>query len=487
MPRPILTTAEMRAADAAAIAAGTPGIELMENAGEAVARAAETLAPDGDILVLCGPGNNGGDGFVAARRLQAAGRAVRVFLLGERDGLTGDARVASDRWPGPVEPLDAALSADSALVVDALFGAGLSRPLGGVPAELAARRWPAVLAVDTPSGLNGDAGRPDGTVFRADATVTFAAKKPAHVLEPGRSLCGPVAVADIGLPDAVLREAGGTLYENGPDLWRSVFPEPAPDGHKHRRGHLMCLTGPAAGTGAARLAARAGLRAGAGLATLLSPPSAVLVNAIASTAVMVRSIGDAAAAAEALGAADAAVLGPAAGVTDATRSTVEAALGSPARCVLDADALSVFADAPAALFDALRPGDVLTPHIGEFRRVFGDRLDIAANKIQAARSAAAEAGAVVLLKGSDTVIAAPDGRAVVNTHASPYLATAGSGDVLAGMIGGLLAQGMPSFEAAAAAAWLHGDAALSLGPGLISEDLVEALPGRLQALLSAEA
>ncbi len=473
----------MREADRLTIEAGTPGVDLMERAGATVAEAAHRLAPDGSIAILCGPGNNGGDGFVAARLLADAGRDVALYLLGAREQLTGDAALAAERWPGPVKPLAQALDADPGLVVDALFGAGLSRPLDGVAADLAARPWRRVLSVDTPSGLDGDTGRAAGPVFTADATITFAAKKPAHVLADGAARCGLVDVADIGISDDTLADVSQSdVFENHPVLWSDRFPWPDRAAHKHRRGRLMCVTGGPSQTGAARLAARAGLRAGAGLVTLLSPRAATLVNAVHSTAIMVAPFEgpeDLAAKAER---SHALVIGPAAGLSEATRAHVLALAAGPAGLIVDADGLTVFEDAPADLFNALGAGDVITPHAGEFERLFPGLLQSSRNRIDAVRTAAQTAGCVVLLKGPDTVIAHPAGHAVVNVHASPFLATAGSGDVLAGIIGGLCAQGMDAFHAAAAGAWLHGETGLALGPGLIAEDLPDTLPTALKRL-----
>lgn len=263
--------------------------------------------------------------------------------------------------------------------------------------------------------------------------------------------------------------------ENGPDLWLTHWPWPDKDGHKYHRGHLGCVTGPPSSTGASRLSARAGLRIGAGLVTLLSPPASVMVNAVHTTAVMVRSFKDA----EALGAEadsqDCMLIGPGAGVTEKTLDNVLAALAHAGSTVLDADALTVFKDAPERLFAHIKRPCILTPHEGEFERVFPKRLKEQGREL-AAIEAAQQSGAVIILKGAETLIASPSGDLVVNRHASPFLATAGSGDVLAGIAAGLLAQGMSAFHAACAAVWVHGEAGLRLGPGLIAEDLTEILP-----------
>ncbi|MDP3748753.1 MAG: NAD(P)H-hydrate dehydratase [Phenylobacterium sp.] len=477
--RKIHTVAEIAAADRAAIAAGTPGQELMERAGAAVADAIVERFSLRPVAVLCGPGNNGGDGYVIARLLKERGWPVELRALAPPE--TSDAKAAAARWEGPTVPFDAPLGAR--LFVDALFGAGLSRPMNGDAAAMASRladRPDSVVAVDIPSGVPGDTGQPRGAAVCAGLTVTFHAKKLAHVLEPGHSLCGEVIVADIGLA-----EMAGDLVENGPELWLPAFPWPGPGSHKHARGRLVVVSGEAWSTGAARLAARAGLRIGAGLVTLLSPSEAVAVNAAHLEAVMLRPF-DTEAELEQLAAdVDAAIIGPAAGVSEATLMNVLALARTGAALILDADAITVFRDDPEELFSVLDVDDVLTPHPGEFERLFPGLLRDAPERITAARRAAARADAIVLLKGPDTVIAAPDGRVAVNTNGSPWLATAGSGDVLAGLIGGLIAQGMGSFEAACAGAWIHAEAADTHGPGLIAEDLPGLTPAVLRRLYDA--
>lgn len=466
----------MGRADAAAIAAGTPGITLMERAGTAVADAVCARFARQAALVLCGPGNNGGDGYVTARLLKERGWPVEVRSFGEP--ATQDAQAASARWDGPTSPLNGAL--EPGVWIDALFGAGLSRPLEGPAAAAALRMAEAperVVAVDVPSGVPGDTGRPIGPAACAALTVTFHAKKPAHVLEPGRSRCGEVVVADIGLAASDSR-----TVENGPDLWLPRFPWPTAASHKHARGRLVVVSGEAWSTGAARLAARAGLRIGAGLVTVLSPPEALPVNAAHLEAVMLRGFETDLELEQAAKNVDAAVIGPAAGIGEPTLLNVLALARTGAALILDADAITVFRDDPEELYSLLDRDDVLTPHVGEFERLFPGLLAASAERIAAARTAAERAGAVLLLKGADTVIAAPDGRCAVNINGSSWLATAGSGDVLAGFIGGLVAQGMESFEAACAGAWIHAEAAELHGPGLISEDLPGLAPAVLRRL-----
>jgi hydroxyethylthiazole kinase-like uncharacterized protein yjeF len=477
--REILTVAEMSAADRAAVTGGVESYLLMERAGAAVADAVAARWSPRPVVVLCGPGNNGGDGYVAARRLAEAGWSVRVAA--EAPPGAGDAVRAAAGWTGGTAALGEAALDGAELVIDALFGAGLARPLeSGFEAVLKAAQARALplAADDLPSGLPGDTGRPLGIAPQAALTVTFHAKKPAHVLEPGRDLCGEIVVADIGLAPG----AGGRLWENGPGLWAAHFPWPATGAHKHQRGRLMVISGNVWSTGAARLAARSGLRVGAGLVTVMSPLSAVAVNAAQLEAVMVRPFETDTELQRAADDVDAVVIGPGAGVNNTTVLNLMALARTGAALVVDADALSVFRDDPDALFSNLDRDDVLTPHVGEFERVFPGLLAEAPERIAAARTAAARAGAVVLLKGPDTVIAAPDGRTAVNTNAAPWLATAGSGDVLAGLIAGLIAQGMDSFEAACAGTWIHAEAARGFGPGLISEDLPGLVPPVLQGL-----
>jgi hydroxyethylthiazole kinase-like uncharacterized protein yjeF len=498
----LLTPDEMGAADRLTIAAGTPGIILMERAGAAVAQEAALMARSaGRVAVLCGPGANGGDGFVAARLLQMRGYDARVALLGRRDDLRGDAAEAAARWRGPVASAADFDLGDSALVIDALFGAGLARDLTGEAQACVERincfgaSGRPVLAVDLPSGVDGGIGAERGVAVRASASVTFFRLKPGHLLLPGRALSGRIVLADIGIGAGVLASIGPAAFANAPGLWRGAFPELRIDSNKYARGSALVLSGGASHTGAARLAARAALRVGAGLVTLASPPDAAAINAAHSTAVMVAPFDGPAGFAELLtdSRRNAIILGPAAGVGEATKSLIVAALARSAGhrsrrgFVLDADALTSFAGEAGALA-ALTRGDAvdtaITPHDGEFARLFKANPEIAElpSKLARARAAAAFLGAVVVSKGADTVVAEPGGRAAIGVDLPPTLATAGSGDVLAGLIGGLLAQGMPVFEAANCAVWLHGAAARAFGPGLIAEDLTEILPRVLREL-----
>ncbi len=471
----LLTPEQMAQADQAAIALGVPGTDLMEMAGRAVAEAVKARWSPRPVLVLCGPGNNGGDGFVTARLLRDAGWPVTLALLGERDGLRGDAAWHAKHWQGTVHPVHPGLLGDADLVIDALFGAGLSRDIDGVAAETlsaVAQSGLPVCAVDIPSGVDGGSGQVRGTAVQAALTVTFFRKKPGHLLFPGRQLCGEIVVADIGIPEAVLEGVPSSTFENAPALWEGRFPWPESDTHKYRRGHVL-VAGGGKMTGAARLVAMSAARTGAGLVTVAVPPEAWSVYASTLTSIMVERVeeGVLAPALEDKR-RNVIVLGPGAGVTQHTRRNVMAAVATGRALVLDADALTVFSDAPAELFSSLRGPCVMTPHDGEFQRLF----QIEGDRLTRARVAARRSGTVIILKGADTVVAEPGGRAVINSSAPPWLATAGAGDVLAGMVAGLLAQGMPVFESACAAVWLHGAAAALAGPGMISEDLPGLLP-----------
>lgn len=494
----LLTPGEMGRADALAIAGGVPGIELMRRAGLAVADACSRMAGhSGQVLVLAGPGNNGGDGFVAAKVLRQRGYRVELLLLGDPESLSGDAALAFSEMEAAgltvgilsQDTLDR-VPGRASVVIDALFGAGLSRPIEGVAGEAIDRvngSGVPVLAVDLPSGVNGASGEAMGPAIRASRTVTFFRLKPGHLLLPGRLLAGRVELADIGIPASVLDEVHGSeqgkTWRNDPELWGAGLRPPRLDGHKYARGHAVVVSGPALSTGAARLAAGAALRAGAGLVTVATPPSAALVNASHLTAVMVRSFRGSEGLAEMLAdrRLNAIALGPGAGVGEETRALALTCLSGERAVLLDADAITSFTGEVEALAGALsrrtgaRAADVvMTPHDGEFGRLFGERAG-GPSRLARARAGARASGAVVVLKGADTVVAAPDGRAAINDNAPAWLATAGSGDVLSGIVTGLLAQGLGGFDAACAGVWLHGRAGALAGPALTAEDLEPAL------------
>jgi ADP-dependent NAD(P)H-hydrate dehydratase / NAD(P)H-hydrate epimerase len=471
----------MAEADRLTMAAGTAGIVLMQNAGEAVAREIERRFTPRAVSVLCGPGNNGGDGFVAAAALAQLGWPVRLALLGDVESLRGDALLAARHWRGAVEPLGPAVIENAELVIDALFGSGLNRRLDHKVREVleyATRRALPVIAVDIPSGILGDSGENIGAA-RAVCTVTFMRKKPGHLLLPGREACGDVVVADIGIPPGVLNSLAVDTWENTPALWRTKLPQWHANINKYGRGHAL-LYGGYPMTGASRMAARAAARSGAGLTTIAVPEHAFAIYAAALTSIMAQPLAQNEDFARLL--ADlrytAFSIGPGAGVSDATRLRALQMLKTGKPVVIDADAISVFASRPEELFQAIGGACVITPHEGEFKRIFA----VSGDKLARARQAARRSGAVVVLKGADTVIAAPDGRAIINSNAPSALATAGSGDVLGGIILGLLAQNVDAFPAAAAAVWLHGAAASSFGAGLIAEDLPDLLPAVLRQL-----
>jgi NAD(P)H-hydrate epimerase len=481
LPSAVLSVAQMSEADRAAMALGTPGSTLMQNAGDAVAQEIIRRWPLRPVTVLCGPGNNGGDGFVIAVALARSGWPVRVASVGSKQSLRGDAHVHAMRWGGGVEPVTPAAVEGAGLIVDALLGSGLSRhldpPIAATLAAVAAKGVP-VIAVDIPSGVMGDSGESMGAC-RADCTVTFVRKKPGHVLLPGRELCGEIVVADIGVPCGVLESIGIDTWENDPDLWRADLPRAHASGNKYTRGHAL-LYGGYPMTGAARMAARAAARMGAGLTSIAVPQIAFPLYAAALTSIMVQPLTQDGDLSRLLQDSrySALLIGPGAGVNDGTRHAALDMLATERPVLLDADAISAFASRTGELAQAIRGPCVLTPHEGEFARIF----QLQGDKLARARGAARQSGAVVVLKGADTVIAAPDGRAIVNTNAPASLATAGSGDVLGGMILGLLAQGMDAFRAAAAGVWMHGTAAGHFGPGLLAEDLPDLLPGVLRQL-----
>ncbi len=485
----LLTTEEMGRADRLTIEGGVPGAVLMENAGRGVADEVAIRFPDaGTVAVLCGPGNNGGDGFVAARHLMERGYHIRLGFDGDPKRLPKDAAAMAARFVGTREPLKPDLLDGADVIVDALFGAGLARPIEGAPATLIAAansRGAPIVAVDVPSGVDGTTGEVHGAAIDAMATVTFFRMKPGHLLMPGRLHCGAVRVVDIGIPDAVLDTIKPNIFVDNPDLWLAEFPWPTARGYKFTRGDAVVVSGPAYATGAARMAARGALRAGAGLVTVASPRDALEINACHLTDIMLRQVDGASGITQLLTDTrkNALLIGPGHGVGEQTKSMVLAVLAASPRVVLDADALTSFADDPDTLFKAIHAREapvVMTPHTGEFARLFGDVPG--ASKVDRTRTAAARAGATVVLKGADTVIASPQGEAAINATATAWLATAGSGDVLSGFSLGMLAQGMNPFLAASTAVWLHGEAATVFGPGLIASDLPEMLPTVLRDL-----
>ncbi len=516
----ILTSAQMKAVETAAIESGrVSGLELMERAGRGAVEAAlahwpEYRAGQGHrAVVLAGPGNNGGDGFVIARLLAGRGWSVALYLFGDPDRLPPDAAANRRRWEaeagGTVQPLEAAGGAAFAggpLVVDALFGTGLARPVPGLVAQVLGRAADCpILAVDILSGADADGGplRVPGAFppVRAGLTVAFERAKIGHHSGPGAERSAALAVVPIGLDADVRAWAADRPAEVCRLVDRDTLPldrlAKGSAAHKYGHGHAVILSGGPGRGGAARMAARAALRAGAGLVTLACPPAALQENAARLDAVMLHPLRDAAGLAALLGDRrfNALGLGPALGLDDGARGRVLAALGAGRGTVLDADALTGFSDAPETLFGALHDRCLLTPHAGEFARLFPDIVARVSespvdgapfSRVDAVRAAAARAGATVLLKGADTVVAAPDGRAALHSaryaQAAPWLATAGAGDVLTGIAAGLMARGFDPLEAGTTAAWLHAAAARHVGAGLIAEDLPEALPAVFRGL-----
>ncbi|MFB9982499.1 NAD(P)H-hydrate dehydratase [Mesorhizobium kowhaii] len=505
MSNELHSPAEMSEADRLTIAAGpTHGIDLMRRAGEAVAAVVLKRYPAAThVHVLCGPGNNGGDGYIVARILAGSGVGTTIWASGTPRP-ESDAALAAAQCPVKPRPLSDFAAEAGSIVVDALYGAGLSKPLSGDAAKAVdtatALRLP-VVAVDLPSGVSGASGEILGKAFRAEVTVTFARKKPGHLLLPGRERCGEIVLADIGIGDGIIAQLTVSTFENVPDLWLREFPVPAVDAHKYNRGHVGVFSGGPSATGAARLSALAAARCGAGAVTVLSPANAMQVNAAHLTSIMLRKADDSVDIDSFIGERrpSAFVLGPGFGVGEKTRKFALALLTSGEQrdtstridgLVFDADAITSFREAPDVLFQASRQPDapalVMTPHDGEFARLFpGIADDVATSKLARARLAAARANAIIVYKGADTVIAAPNGLAAINSNGAAWLATAGSGDVLSGIIAGLLAQGMPAFEAACAAVWIHAEAGSRFGPGLIAEDLPRALVPVLRELVEA--
>ena len=481
----IFTTKDMYRADRLAISVGMSSLSLMENAGRAVAkRIIDNWAP-GEVAIMCGKGNNGGDGFVIARYLSEAGWRVRLGLY-DKNGfkaLCGDAKKMSDGWSGDVHNLDARLLDGVSLIVDAIFGAGISRPVSGHVKELlqaADNSGVPIVAVDLPSGVNGDTGEILGFAPRCHSTVTFFRPKLGHFLGPGADKIGNLFVEDIGIPETLISNFDCKVFHNKPESWGIDFPSPGPVTNKFDRGHLTIVGGKKM-TGAARLAARGGIRAGAGLVTIASPKKAVPIYALDWPEFIIKEVSNFTNLRIYIKTkkVSALVIGPGLGISSRARRLIINCVRVGLPVVLDADAISNFADEPNKLFNETLVGNaLLTPHEGEFRRIFNLKGSNLSRAIEAARLS----GAIVLLKGAKTVIAAPDGRAAINDNAPPWLATAGSGDVLAGMIGAIVAQGLPSFESACMATWLHGAAANQIGPGLIASDLPSCLPAEIAKL-----
>ena len=494
----LLTPMQMGEADQLTIDGGISGVELMENAGQAVfSHITQNYSEYQSVLIICGPGNNGGDGFVVARKLAEVGKKVNLFLLGDVEKLKGDAAVMASRWQQGVytltlESLRGYLESnqDHILVVDALFGAGLNRDItGGVLkiVEYINKHNCPVVSIDIPSGIDGESGATRGAALQASSSITFFRYKPGHLLMPGAEYCGKLECQDIGIKTEVFARIKPTGFLNDPALWLDKHPALDLNTHKYKRGHTIVVSGSMYKTGAARLAAMSALRMGSGLVTVFSPADAMNINASHLTAIMLEECSDNIHLAKLLQDTrkNAVLIGPGAGVGKNTKSNVLSCLKSQSHVVLDADALTSFEDNPEELFSAISHKQnghvVLTPHHGEFERLF--RIEIrSSSKIERATYAAKKSGAVVVYKGSDTVIASPEGQYAINNNAPPFLATAGSGDALAGMIISLLGQGMRGFEAACAGVWCHGESGKLFGYGLIAEDFPAMIPEVIKGL-----
>lgn len=476
----ILRPSEMVSADKDTVAQGLPGLELMERAGQAVTDVILTHYEPQLTLVCCGPGNNGGDGWVIARLLRNAGWEVRVATKrGELDNQS-DAAMMADRYEGKVIPLATAVIEMErfSLVIDAIFGTGLNRDIEGEYAALfdaiAQYRKP-VVSVDIPSGIHGDSGQICGHALQAEHTVTFCRPKPGHLLLPGYRHSGELHIEDIGISDEVVDAQTPSLYSNSPGLWHQQFPRMDVTDHKYRRGHTLIFGGPAHRSGAAMLASEAALRVGSGLVTQIVPDDSLVIYAAASKKAVMTcpySLSDNLMIDSRVSAC---LIGPGYGVGERTRAIVTKLRSNTSLpLILDADGLTSFESCPEKLFGIVDESCLLTPHEGEFARLFPD-ISYAA-KWERAQAAAQRTGCTIILKGADTVIASPEGAVVLHSISAPQLATAGSGDVLAGICTGLIAQGMPAFEAACAAVWIHGQAGLSLGRGMIADDLLDEIP-----------
>jgi ADP-dependent NAD(P)H-hydrate dehydratase / NAD(P)H-hydrate epimerase len=482
----LLSVSQMYLADAITVESGLSAFDLMKNAGTSVADVILNRWPVQPVVVLCGSGNNGGDGFVVAQTLRSAGWPVRLALLGSAETLKNETARHASQWLGPIEPLSPAVLEDASIVVDAIFGSGLNRALSGDPLktlQAAAFKNLTIVAIDIPSGISGDTGENLGAV-QATVTITFFRKKPGHVLYPGRQLCGEIIRRQIGITDSVFADIAVSTFENQPSIWQSALPLITQQANKYHRGHAL-ISGGYPLTGATKLAACATARIGAGLTTIAVPEIAFPAYAAGLMSVMIKPLrsGDQFDQLIADPRFSGFLIGPGAGIGKTTQSLTLKLLATGKPTVIDADAISSFEEHPDLLFEAIHGPCVLTPHEGEFRRLFSETGD----KLSRARVAAQRSGAIIIIKGADTVIASPEGSAVINSNAPPTLATAGSGDVLSGIILGLVTQGMPPFLACCAAVWIHGEAANYFGPGLIADDLPDLIPKVMRALLHTNA
>lgn len=496
LPFELLTPKEMGQADQlAVISRGYESYHLMLNAAQAVGNVIlEKYNNSQRVAVICGPGNNGGDGYAVAEFLKARGYQAICFSCGQ-PRIGSDAHKAFADWSGTTLNIDALVFSEFDLIVDALYGAGLGRGLDekteALVKKINASGTP-VVAIDLPSGIFGRDGSVHTIAVKATYTVTFFRLKPGHVCYPARAYCGDIILRDIGIMSDVLKDICPNTSVNLPKMWLHDWPVLDYDMHKYSKGHVVVFSGPAIMTGAARLAAYAAARSGAGLVTILSPQDALSVHESHLTSVMLKEMGS-----------DAnvlsffqqrkvktAVLGPGFGAMDRAFTLIKTILAKQdclETIVLDADALTAIADKTDEIFELIKQSTVkvvLTPHEGEFRRIF-PKIASKSNspRIDKAREAALKSGATVVYKGADSMIASPDGRLSITVNGTPFLATAGSGDVLSGIMGGLLVQGMPVYEAVCAGNWMHAECGRQAGIGAIADDLITQIPSILQNLI----
>ena len=477
----LLTNSQMSFVENQAIKSGKKSTELMENAGTAVVKLILKRYKNRNISVLCGPGKNGGDGFVVARLLKEQGWNVRLGLTSSQKDK--DSIEKAELWKGNIEPLNESLLYGNPIIIDAMFGAGLKRKLTGIPLALVTKinnKKLDCIAIDIPSGIDGDSGKILGDAPKCKLTITFFCAKPGHFLMPSKSKVGEVIIEDIGISNSFLKQINVKTFLNTPELWKKKFPIPTYDTHKYKRGHLL-IAGAANMTGATHLASSSARRIGAGVVTIGAPSSSCDIYKLGAFGHIVLPINNP---------GDwnnllknykntATLIGPGLGKIAFLKDVVIAALNSKKPVILDADGLNIFKNNPLQLFHSTNRKHILTPHEGEFKKLFNFK----GNPISRVSRAAKKSGAIVLLKGSSTIIAHPNGKIIINDTGKPYLATAGSGDVLAGIIAGLITQGMNVFEAGCGGTWIHGRAAELFGPGLIAEDIPKLIPTILNEII----
>jgi hydroxyethylthiazole kinase-like uncharacterized protein yjeF len=474
----LLTTYQTAALESNAVHAGIPIIDLMKNAGEAVAEEVMQHFKQQPTLILCGPGNNGGDGFVVAKRLHDKLWPVIIAVVDADAKMSEAAQANRHLWQGEILALDPSILRNFSLVIDGLFGTGLTRtiesPYKEIINEINRVKLP-VVSIDIPSGINSDTGEIMGAALKAILTITFGYYKLGHVLYPGKLHAGEVIIKDIGLG----RYANPTYFINHPKVWIAHFPVPTATDHKYTRGHAVIFGGEEY-TGATQLASQGARRAGAGLVTIACSEKTHAIYALSTPGTLTKIVHNKKDQQQLFADTrkNAFLFGPGLEPNDQTKTLVQQALALQRVYVLDAGALRVFADNPPDLFDLCKGNVVLTPHEGEFSTLFHYQ----GSKLERALAAAKDSNCIIVLKGPDTIIANPAGQALIQTNAPPWLATAGSGDVLSGIILGYLAQGVAPFYAAAMATWIHARCGEEVGFGLIAEDILHQLPSVLKSV-----